>query len=136
MQFVIQQEPSGCGLAACAALAGLSYDQIKTKANAMGIFAEDKALWSQTDYVRKLLAEFDIALSPVETPFDSWQQLPDKALLAIKWHKEHDKPFWHWVVFSRVAGEAVVLDSKKSTEKAQTQRLRAYAAKWYIAVLD
>ena len=136
MQVVIQQEPSGCGLAACAALAGLSYDQIKTKANAMGIFAEDKALWSQTDHVRKLLAEFDIALSPVETPFDSWQQLPDKALLAIKWHKEHDKPFWHWVVFSRVAGEAVVLDSKKALKNHRRKDFGRMQPKWYIAVLD
>jgi hypothetical protein len=31
--------------------------------------------------------------------FPSGEALPDRALLAAKWHKERDRTFWHWVAF-------------------------------------
>lgn len=52
MTPVVQEEISGCGIAACATLAGIDYAQAKVEANALGIFAEDPALWSGTDHVR------------------------------------------------------------------------------------
>ncbi len=52
MNTVIQQEKTGCGLACIAMLAGKSYDDVKRKANSLGIFSEDEKLWSTTDYVR------------------------------------------------------------------------------------
>ena len=48
MEPVIQEEPTGCGIAASAALAGVSYAEAKQKANALGIYAADTALWSMT----------------------------------------------------------------------------------------
>lgn len=36
MTPVIQKEPTGCGIAACAALAGLGYDTARTRAAALG----------------------------------------------------------------------------------------------------
>ena len=95
MQPVIQEEISGCGIAACAALAGISYAQAKCEANAIGIEAADTSLWSETAHVRRLLKEFDISLSSKEAPFKSWEELPDKALMAIKWRLEQGRPFWH-----------------------------------------
>lgn len=49
MNPVIQEEVSGCGIAACAVLAGIIYAQAKDRANSMGIYAEDTALWSDTE---------------------------------------------------------------------------------------
>ena len=134
MEPVIQEEPTGCGIAASAALAGVSYAEAKQKANALGIYAADTTLWSETEHVRTLLREFGITVSPKETPFKTWESLPDKALLAIKWHTEQGKPFWHWVVFIREHGEAKVLDSKKALKSNTRRDFGRIKPKWYIEV--
>jgi len=134
MEPVIQEETSGCGIAASAALAGISYAEAKRRANALGIYAADTALWSETDHVRNLLRDFGISVSPTEMPFLSWESLPDKALLAIKWRMEQGKPFWHWVVFAREGGKAKVLDSKKALKSNVRQDFGRIKPKWYIEV--
>ncbi|GAB0153840.1 hypothetical protein MnBA_32400 [Marinobacterium sp. BA1] len=134
MEPVIQEETTGCGIAASAALAGVSYAEAKRKANALGIYAADTALWSETEHVRKLLREFGISVSPKEAPFESWERLPNKALMAIKWHTERSKPFWHWVVFIREGGEAKVLDSKKALKSNVRRDFGRIKPKWYIEV--
>lgn len=136
MKPVIQEETTGCGIAACAALAGVSYAEAKRKANALGIYAEDTALWSETSHVRTLLREFGISASPRETPFESWERLPDKALMAIKWRMEQGRPFWHWVVFVREGGEAKVLDSKKALRSNVRRDFGRIRPRWYIQVSD
>mgnify|MGYP003653589749 CR=1 FL=1 len=107
-------------------------EQAKEKANALGIYAEDTALWSDTEYVRKLLRALGITAAPTETPFDTWERLPDKALLAIKWRIEQGKPFWHWVVFVRSEREAVVLDSKKALKTNTRRDFGRIKPKWFI----
>ncbi|WP_404419303.1 hypothetical protein [Marinospirillum sp.] len=134
MKPVIQEEISGCGIAACAVLAGIGYAEAKRKANALGIDAADTSLWSETAHVRRLLRELGISVSPKKTPFESWEHLPDKALMAIKWRKEQGKPFWHWVVFVRDNGEAKVLDSKKALKSNIRQDFGRIKPKWYIEV--
>ncbi|ARM85083.1 hypothetical protein MARSALSMR5_03038 [Marinobacter salarius] len=134
MEPVVQEETTGCGIAASAALAGISYAEAKRTANALGIYADDTALWSETDHVRKLLQEFGLSVSPKETPFESWDCLPDKALLAIKWHVERDKPFWHWVIFVRERGDAKVLDSRKALKANVRRDFGRMKPKWYIEI--
>ena len=134
MEPVIQEEATGCGIAASAALAGISYAEAKRKANALGIYAADTSLWSETAHVRKLLREFGISVSPQETPFESWEDLPGKALMAIKWRMEQGKPFWHWVVFVREDGKATVLDSKRALKSNVRRDFGRIKPKWYIGV--
>lgn len=136
MTPVIQEEPTGCGIAASAALAGISYLEAKRCANALGIYAEDTALWSETDQVRRLLRELGVAVAATETPFTSWESLPDKALLAIKWRMERGRPFWHWVVFVREQRDARVLDSKKSLRSNLRRDFGRMKPGWYIEVFD
>ncbi|PAU74525.1 hypothetical protein [Halomonas salipaludis] len=136
MEPVIQEEISGCGIAASATLAGISYAEAKRRANALGIYAADPTLWSETAHVRKLLRELGISVSPKETPFESWGRLPDKALMAIKWRLEQGKPFWHWVVFVREGGEAVALDSKKALKSNVRRDFGRIKPKWYIEVTN
>ncbi|MFW6375427.1 MAG: hypothetical protein ACOCY4_03685 [Guyparkeria sp.] len=134
MEAVIQEEETGCGIAASAALAGISYAEAKTRASILGIHASDTSLWSDTEYVRTLLREFGIPVSSKETPFESWDRLPDKALLAIKWRIEQGKSFWHWVVFVREEGGAKVLDSKKALKSNVRRDFGRIKPKWYIEV--
>ena len=132
MKPVVQLEPTGCGIASVAAIAGLSYPKAKAIANSLGIFAHDKSLWSKTSHVRKLLGHLDIKTGPREVPFRSWAALPDLALLSIKWHLEKGRPHWHWVVFVRQSGQPCVLDSKKNLRSHRRIDFGRMKPKWYI----
>ncbi len=131
---VIQEETTGCGIAACAAILSKTYSEMKAIANAMGIEASDQALWSDTDYVRRLLADSGVETAPEEQHFTAWEALPDLALLSIKHHLEDGKPFWHWVVFQRVNGHASVLDSASYLSDNIRDDWAAMTPKWFIEV--
>jgi hypothetical protein len=135
MKPVIQLEPTGCGIAAVAALAEVNYARAKHAANSLGIRAGDERLWSDTAYVRRLLSYFGLRAASSEHPFRSWDRLPDFALLAIKWHRERGQPFWHWVTFVREDGRTYVLDSKMSLRHHVRTDFGRMQPKWYIAVV-
>jgi hypothetical protein len=134
MKPVVQEEVTGCAIAAVAAAAGVTYRKSKQAANSLGIFAQDKALWSETNHVRKLLNHFRLGAASKETPFRSWTALPDLALLSTKWHREHGKPFWHWVLFVRENGRSYVLDSKKTLRHHTRRDFGRIKPKWYIGL--
>lgn len=134
MDAVVQEEISGCGIAACAALAGITYAESKARANALGIHAEDPGLWSSTESVRRLARSLGLKLAADERPFTGWESLPDRALLAIKWRLESGKPFWHWTVFVREGAEHYVLDSKKALRHNRRVDFGRIKPKWFIAL--
>lgn len=134
MKPVIQLERTGCGIAAVATLADVSYREMQRVANRLGIFADDSKLWSETGYVRRLLAKYGIRSARTETPFTSWEALPDRALLAVKWHKEQDRACWHWVVFWRGPQGPVVLDSKRALRRHVRTDFSRMKPKWFIPV--
>ena len=136
MHPVIQQETTGCGIASCAAIAGLSYAQGRRIAHGIGIHADDRALWSNPGHVRRLLRELGIASAQGETPFTGWDALPDCALLATKWHLERSKPFWHWAVFVREPGGTYVLDSKPALKNHVRTDFGRIKPKWFIEVFN
>ena len=136
MKPVIQEEISGCGIAVCAALAGMSYEEAKATANRLGIFAEDQSLWSEIHHVQCLLEHLGMKPAATTMPFSGWNALPDWALLAIKWHEEKGRPFWHWVVFVREASGCYVLDSKKALKSNIRTDFGRMKPKWFITVLD
>jgi hypothetical protein len=131
---VVQRERTGCGIASVATLAGVSYTQAKRAANQLGIFAEDPRLWSETQPVRDLLKHFRIRAARREMSFVSWAGLPDVALLAIKWHREKGRAFWHWVVFWRGPGGPVVLDSKQALRCHTRTDFGRMKPKWWIKI--
>ena len=131
---VIQEEATGCGIASVANILGKSYQQMKAVANSMGIYADDKSLWSDTEYVRKLLINAGVSISPKETPFNSWGKLPDTALLAIKYHVVNNINYWHWVVFKRIGGQSFVLDSASYLPNNIRTDFEAMQPKWFITV--
>lgn len=134
LNLVIQEETTGCGIASVANILGKTYSEMKATANAMGIHAEDKSLWSDTQYVRKMLSHAGVETSSEEIPFESWCALPDLALLSIKHHQEEGKNFWHWVVFKRVGGEDFVLDSASYLQFNIRTDFNEMQPKWFIEV--
>lgn len=131
---VVQLERTGCGIATVAAVAGVSYRRAQRTANGLGIFASDRRLWSETGHVRRLLREYGLRPASIARPFRSWNSLPDLALLAIKWHREQGRPFWHWVVFVRDSEGERVLDSKRSLKRHVRSDFGRMKPKWYMAV--
>ena len=131
---VIQEEVTGCGIASAANILGKSYAEMKTIANSMGIFASDESLWSDTQYVRRMLSAEGVDTSANEIPFESWEALPEQALLSIKHHQENGKNFWHWVVFKRINGQGFVLDSASYLASNLRQDFEAMQPKWFIEV--
>ena len=134
MNPVVQEEKTGCAIASTAVLAGISYKKAKEVANSIGIFAEDKALWSETTYIRQLLSQFNLNADKEETPFTDWDSLPDYALLSINWHLEEGKPFWHWVVFVRKDDGQFIFDSSPRLVSNIRQDFDDIHPKWFIGV--
>ena len=134
MKPVVQRERTGCGIASVATLAGISYARARRAANRLGIFAEDPRLWSETRQVRDLLKHFHIRAARKETPFVSWGLLPEVALLAIKWHREQETAYWHWVVFWRSPGGPVVFDSKQALRRHIRTDFGRMKPKWWIKI--
>jgi len=134
MKPVVQLNRTGCGIASVAALAGVSYRQARLVANQLGISAGDSKLWSETHHVCRLLKEYGIRSASTQMPFTSWEVLPDLSLLAVKWHKERDRSFWHWVVFWRGPCGPVVFDSKRALCRHVRTDFGRMKVKWFIPV--
>ncbi|MEH6626369.1 MAG: hypothetical protein V7739_07990 [Motiliproteus sp.] len=134
MKAIIQQQKTGCAIAASAAIAGISYPEAKVIAAGLRISAEDATLWSSSQPIRKLLRELGYATGADKNPFNNWQALPDCALLAIKWHVHKDQPFWHWVVFVREQSLCYVVDSKKALRNNIRTDFGRIKPKWFIEV--
>ena len=133
---VVQLERTGCAIASVAAIAGMSYLEMQAIANMDGIFSNDKRLWSETSYIRRMLDRVALNADSGEVPFSSWDSLPDLALLAIKWHLEKGCPFWHWVVFVRENGQSFVLDSKKGLRNNIRTDFGRMRPMWSIRVTE
>lgn len=134
LQPVIQEESTGCGIASVANILGKTYAEMRNIAGAMGIHASDKSLWSDTQYVRRMLSSAGFETSIDEVSFESWDTLPDLALLSIKNYQEDGKNFWHWVVFKRLDGRPVVLDSASYLSSNVRTDLDSMQPKWFIEV--
>jgi len=117
-----------------ATLAGVTYREARREANRLGIFATDSRLWSETDYVRRLLEHYGIRRARNEARFVSWQALPPVALLAIKWRKVAGRAYWHWVVFRRGPNGPVVLDPKRGPRTNTRTDFGRMRPKWFIAI--
>jgi len=134
LKAIVQPESGGCGIASAAMLGGLSYARTKRVATRLGLDVNDARLWSDTKPLRRLLKELGIRATPDEKPFRSWETLPDRALLAVKWHLERDVPHWHWVVFARENGRAVVLDPATALKHHVRTDFGRIRPKWFIEI--
>ena len=132
MKPVVQEDRTGCAIASIAALTQEKYQAVRRAAKELGISVDDSQLWTDTGHVRKLLARYGVRAGAKEEPFRSWAGLPDRALLAIKWHREKSGPAWHWVVFARDEGNSFVLDSKRGLRANRRTDFGRMKPKWFI----
>lgn len=135
MRPVVQEDRTGCGLASVAALAGVSYPQVKRVAGQLGIDVLDSLLWSDIKYIRTLLTYYGLSASPQTTPFKSWNHVPSPALLAIKWHRHHHRAFWHWVIFWEGPEGPIVLDPKRELHTNLRTDFGRIKPKWYLTII-
>ena len=135
MRPVIQEEKTGCGIAALACILGKSYEEMKTIANSMGIYATDEFLWSDTKYIRRLLKANNFETGCEEIPFQTWCELPAIALLSINHYKEKGRNYWHWVVFNRTDEKAIVFDSASYLSSNIRNDFESMQPKWFIKVI-
>jgi hypothetical protein len=134
MKAVVQKDPTGCALASVAVLTGTPYARVKRVGASLGLRVTDATLWSSTRPIQNLLAHFGIRAATKEKRFVSWEALPDRALLAIKWHREETGPAWHWVVFMREGEKARVFDSKKALRTNTRTDFGRMKPKWFIEI--
>ncbi len=134
MKPIVQLDRTGCGIASVAALAGLTYGEVKRLAASLGIDVSDAALWGKTTHVRRLLQHLEVRCGSTEEPFRGWRELPPLALLAIKWHLTSSGPAWHWVVFVRGEKEAYVLDPKRALVSNRRKDFGRMKPKWFIRI--
>lgn len=92
-------------------------------ADKMGIHADDKRLYTTIEPMRHLLAELGVRGADSVSPFERWGQLPNRCLLATKWHIEAELPHWHWVVFWRDGSESVILGPGRISHIESQERL-------------
>ena len=83
MKPIVQLERTGCGIAAVAAVAGVSHRHAQRTADGIGIVASDRRLWSETAHVRRLLRELGLRPASLEQPFRSWISLPISRCLPL-----------------------------------------------------
>ncbi len=128
--LVLQEETTGCGFACVAMITNSTYQEIKALANSQGMFAEDEALFTTTNYVRKLLSDLGLQPGEEEVTFTDWDTLPPLALLATKYRIENGTPRWHWSVYTnqppRVLDPAAYLEINERTDFENID------VEWYI----
>ena len=135
MKAIVQEHPEGCALACAAMLTNRNYSEIAGIAGMLDIHAGDKTLYSTTTPLRRLLNQLGVRLISGETAFASWDTLPNKALLATKWHIEEGLAMWHWVVFVGDENGGVVYDPAPYLEHPKRRDLSTIHPKWFIEVL-
>lgn len=136
MKAVIQEDRTGCAIACVAALARQTYPNVKDAATKLGIDVRDSRLWTSTRHMRTLLKRFGFVAGRVEEPFVSWDELPNRALLAIKWKRDAIGGAWHWVVFIREKTGPVVLDSKRGLRNNRRSDFGRMKPRWFIRLAE
>lgn len=81
-----------------------------------------------------IFEKLNIKTGKSEILFKSWEALAERALLAIKWHMDKGKPYWHWVVYVRENNTEYVLDSSKRIKHNKRTDFGRIKPKWYIKV--
>ncbi len=131
---VVQKDATGCGIACVAALASSTYSEVKKIAMELGISVTDSRLWSDASDIRTLLKHFRIQADQQERQFQSWNTLPQLALLATKWHRKDNRAFWHWVIYWQSPNGPVVLDSNHSLQNNVRKDFGRIKPRWFISI--
>lgn len=132
-KVVMQEDATGCGIACAAMLAGKTYHAAKKRAKELGLFPDDRTLYSDIYHLRPLLACYNIGIG-TKQPFRKWQDVPSPSILAIKYRPDPDAPSWHWAVFEEGDGGPLILDPSKNRHGKVRTDLGNVKPQWFIPV--
>ncbi len=132
-QLVVQEDATGCGIACAAMLAGKTYHAAKKRAKDLGLFPDDRTLYSDIYQLRPLLECYNIRIGK-KVPFRSWKDVPSPSILAVNYRADATFHSWHWAVFHRGESGPVVLDPDRKRRSNVRTDLGNVKPKWYIRV--
>jgi len=134
LRRVRQRDPTGCGLACIAMIAGTNYEKVRDIAvNELG-WNEAEAFYTGTRDLRELSRYFGVDVGKRRRPFKTFQSLPTVAILAINYKEQTDT--WHWVVFHRIEDNPVIYDPNQSIKNDKRRDFGRIKAKWFLPVLN
>ena len=133
MRIVKQDDPTGCGIACIAMLAGTDYSSVKELAVKQIEFDNSVTFYTDTNDLKKLGKNFNIELGE-QRDFKSFQELPEIAILAINYNKNSER--WHWVVYRRNSNDEFVCDPRKTIKTDKRRDFGRIKAKWFVPVTN
>jgi ABC-type bacteriocin/lantibiotic exporter with double-glycine peptidase domain len=136
MKRVLQEDPTGCGIACLAMLAGLSYKEVKAICQALPKFQELGHFYTRPEDLRSIAVAIGVTLSKRYLNFTGWDRVADLAIVAINYKIKPEGASWHWVIFSRVGEQAFVVDPDKSIVIPKRLDFSNIKAKWFIPVVS
>lgn len=122
MKRVVQDDPTGCGLACVAQMTGATYSEVFNIAVKILAFEHDGTFYTTIFDLRLLLSDFGYTLSRNMT-FKSYDSISPLAILEIERSGDHN----HWVVLVKCGLDMYVLDPAqhvKSDKRRDFHRLR------------
>lgn len=134
MRRVKQGDPTGCGLACIAMLAGTDYSSVRELAVKQLGFDDSGTFYTGTKHLKDLGKSFDIELGNKRRQFNGFQNLPEMAILAINY--KEDLGTWHWVVYRRTSSDEFVYDPKKNIKTNKRRDFCRIKARWFLPVTN
>lgn len=132
-KIVVQEDTTGCGIACAAMLAGKTYHAAKKRAKGLGLFPDDRTLYSDICDLRPLLESYNIRLGK-KVPFRNWKEVPSPAIVAIKYRDGVDASSWHFAVFHEGDSGPSVLDPSRRLRCNARTDLGKIRPQWYVPV--
>ena len=108
IKLVLQEDPSGCGIACLAIILGCSYSRAKSLAFGATYPGYDFRTTTK-DLVRVLRSQGASVHDRLTRSSGNWSDLPDLCIVKIVEGGCAPRD-WHWVVFARGVRGSVVLD--------------------------
>jgi len=108
MERVRQRDPTGCGLACIAMVAGINYEKVRAIAVNELEWDGSGDFYTGTRDLRDLGRYFGIEVGKRRRSFKSFNALPETAILAINYKEQTDT--WHWCLYRRIKDDEFIYD--------------------------
>lgn len=98
MRRILQEDPTGCGIACAAMVSGVSYAQAKQRAIELGIVEVKPPHRTQSATLTKLLEDLGVRCKKGRR-LSHWSSLTTMSIVGINYKEKNDTSYWHWVVY-------------------------------------
>jgi len=134
MKRVRQRDPTGCGLACIAMVAGINYEKVRAiGVNELG-WDETGEFYTGTRDLGELGRHFGIEVGKRRRPFKNFKALPNIAILAVNYKKQTDT--WHWCLYRGIKDDQFVYDPSQSIKTNKRRDFGRIKVKWFLPIRD